>query len=102
MVAMSQNKIDIEMIEKIKPSPDDWRRQGQEKYLKGVELVFKDYQPYRKEWDHDHCEFCGDKFSLNEGDLKMGYSTKDGYRWICKDCFNDFKEEFDWKITEEL
>ncbi len=90
------------MIENKKPSQDDWRRRGQEKYLKGVELVFKDYHPYSKEWDHDHCEFCGKTFSLYEGDLKKGYSTKDGYRWISEDCFNDFKEEFEWTVIEEL
>jgi hypothetical protein len=100
MVAMCQNKIDKEMIENKKPAQDDWRRQGQEKYLKGVKLVFQDFHPYRKKWDHDHCEFCGNKFSLNEGDLKKGYSTKDSYRWICGDCFKDFNEEFDWTIED--
>lgn len=89
------------MFNNIKPSPNDWRRQNQENYLKRVELVFKDYQPYRNDWDHDHCEFCGDKFSLNESDLNKGYSAKDGYRWICEDCFTDFKEEFDWKIEKK-
>jgi len=88
------------MIENNKPTKDDWRRQGQEKYLKGVNFVFKDYQPYRIGWDHDHCEFCGAKFSLNGDDLKKGYSTEDSYRWICGDCFNDFKEEFNWQVIE--
>lgn len=84
------------MKETEKSTPEDWRRQGQERYLKGVELVFKEYRPYRKKWDHDHCEFCGKKFSLNEGDLRKGYSTKDSYHWVCEACFADFKEEFDW------
>jgi len=91
MKKMSKNKI---------PTPDDWRRQGQEKYLKGVKLMFRDYHPYRIGWDHDHCEFCGAKFSLNEGDLKKGYSTEDGYHWICSRCFNDFKNEFCWQVEE--
>lgn len=88
-------------MSKINIPLDDWRRQGQEKYLKGVKLVFKDYHPYRTGWEHDHCEFCGSKFSLNEGDLKKGYSTEDGYHWICSDCFNDFKDEFNWKIETD-
>lgn len=82
-----------------KMKPDDWRRQGQEKYLTGVRLIFRDYYPYRPGWDHDHCEFCGEKFSLNEGDLKKGYSTEDGYHWICDQCFVDFKDEFGWQIS---
>ena len=35
-------------------------------------------------WDHDHCEFCWAKFSLegHSGDLDEGYATKDNYQWI--------------------
>jgi hypothetical protein len=75
---------------------DDWRRQGQEQYLKGVKLEFRNYSPYRIGWDHDHCEFCGSEFSLKAGSITKGYSTEDGYRWICKECFNDFKDDFSW------
>jgi hypothetical protein len=88
------------MTEKNKPVRDDWRKQGQENYLNGVNLFFKLYSPCSTEWDHDHCEFCWNKFSLNEGDLKRGYTNEDGYRWICLDCFNDFKDEFAWKVEE--
>ncbi len=88
------------MIERNKPSQDDWRRQGQENYLKGLKLVFKDYYKYDEKWDHDHCEFCGNRFSLFEGDLKKGYTTLDDYHRICTDCFNDFKVEFDWTLEE--
>ncbi|MDL2283276.1 hypothetical protein LJB94_02020, partial [Odoribacter sp. OttesenSCG-928-G04] len=70
---------------------DDWRRQGQEQYLLEVSLLFRDYYPCRSGWDHDHCEFCGIKFSLNENDLNTGYSTEDAYHWICEQCYNDFK-----------
>ncbi len=79
-------------------SLDDWRRQGQEKYLKGVNLIFRHYQTYSKKWDHDHCEFCGLKFSEEGDNLKEGYSTEDRYHWICSKCFNDFKIEFNWKV----
>ena len=68
----------------------DWRRQGQEQYLFGVKLFFRDYHPYRSNWEHDHCEFCGVKFSLNKEGIQKGYSTEDGYHWICNQCFNDF------------
>jgi hypothetical protein len=83
-----------------KISSDDWRRNGQE-FLKGVKLIAQDYFLYSSDWDHDHCSFCGAKFSMNEGDLKRGYSTTDSYHWICEECFQDFKEEFDWEVIEK-
>ena len=86
------------MCKKRIPSSDDWRRQGQEDYLKNEVLKKRTYKPYREGWDHDHCEFCGDKFSLNDGDLKQGYSTLDGYHWICESCYEDFQWEFQWNI----
>lgn len=80
-----------------KPIPDDWRRQGQEKFLMGVKLFLQKYHSSRLNWEHDHCEFCGAKFSLFEGDLKDGYSTEGGYHWVCISCYEDFSEEFGWK-----
>ena len=73
----------------------DWRLQGQEKYLKNAVLERRKYQLYRQGWDHDHCEFCGVKFSLDAADaLQIGYATSDSYRWICDTCFEDFKDMF--------
>lgn len=89
------------MSEIDKPAADDWRRQGQERFLSEVKLIARDYRPYRPGWDHDHCEFCGTKFSLQKGDLKKGYSTVGGYHWICEQCFNDFKDEFNWDVENE-
>jgi len=81
---------------------DDWRRQGQEKYLNNIKLIAKDYHHFRDECEHDHCEFCGAKFSNQKEDLNMGYSTEDGYYWICIDCFNDFSIEFNWEIVSNI
>ncbi|MCU0415008.1 MAG: hypothetical protein MUE91_11515 [Ignavibacteriaceae bacterium] len=88
------------MIEK-----DDWRLNNQEKYLVGVTLVRRLYRqnPYNPEWDHDHCEFCLAKFSLDtriKDALLSGYATTDDYRWICQTCFEDFKEMFKWKVID--
>ncbi len=77
---------------------DDWRRLGQEEYLKGVKLYYKKYKAYSEKWDHDHCEFCWEKFSEKGEGLKSGYTTADNYYWICDQCYNDFKEEFEWEI----
>jgi len=66
----------------------DWRLQGQEKYLSGVTLYYKKYIRYSDTWDHDHCEFCQVKFSLEDhsGGLDEGYATKITTHWICKRC----------------
>lgn len=85
---------------KVKNSGSDWRLTNQEKYLKGVTLTWRKYSAANPENDHDHCEFCWAKFMVVRGEdiLDEGYSTEDGYRWICKSCVEDFKEQFDWKI----
>ena len=83
-----------------RPDPDDWRRQGQERCLLGSKLIKHRYRAYRQGWDHDHCEFCWAKFSLEPGDLNAGYSTEDGYRWLCPDCYEDFRGEFNWSVDE--
>jgi hypothetical protein len=79
----------------------DWRLQGQEKYLQGVTLAFRTYRRYlhNPSWDHDHCEFCWAKFMEDVPDaLHEGYCTLDEDRWICPDCFRDFRERFDWTL----
>jgi len=53
------------------------------------------------EKDHDHCEFCWDKFAHYPDTLHQGYTTADNYYWICPDCMNDFKEMFKWTICNE-
>ncbi len=72
-------------------SMTDWRLQGQERFLKGVSLAKQNYRRYREGWEHDHCEFCGAKFSERPEDLNVGYATTDCYHWICEDCYKDFK-----------
>ena len=78
---------------------DDWRVTNQEQYLKGVQLVWRPYSP-NKGNDHDHCEFCWVKFTVigTPDTLTEGYATKDGYRWICKTCFDDFVSRFNWQV----
>jgi len=60
------------------PDKDDWRRQGQERYLKGATLSLKKYSAQKEGWDHDHCEFCGAKFmeASKSETLTEGYATK--------------------------
>jgi len=81
----------------------DWRLQGQERYLKGVELHWCAYRRYpdNLDWDHDHCQFCWAKFMVEDFPDAMheGYCTLDEYHWICSQCFEDFKDMFAWRVV---
>jgi hypothetical protein len=82
----------------------DWRLQGQERYLTGAKLTYGAYRRNRRNptWDHDHCEFCGATFMVEDGPnvLHAGYHTIDEYRWICSTCFADFRDRFGWEPVE--
>ncbi len=86
-------------------SRDDWRLQGQERYLAGAVLVRQRYvaSPRNPNWDHDHCAFCSAKFVAEgvEGTLAEGYSTEDQYHWICEQCFAAFRERFRWVLKDD-
>ncbi|HEU4973836.1 MAG TPA: hypothetical protein VFT50_02010 [Baekduia sp.] len=101
-------------------APDDWRRQGQEDYLRGARLTWKRYQALSAQWEHEHCEFCWQKFldaeyspehrrALEErsDDIEpAGYTNlaagdvPAGKWWICKRCFEDFADEIEWVVVE--
>ena len=83
-------------------SEADWRLFGQERYLTGVTLVHRQWRQSRPDWDHDHCEFCGEKFGGEHlGDvLREAWTAPDEYRWICDGCFNDFKDQFQWRLVD--
>ena len=80
----------------------DWRLTNQEKYLTGVSLVRRRYEPIPPN-DHDHCEFCWKKFMVQDYPdvLHEGYATLDNYRWICESCFRDFHKRFRWQIVSD-
>lgn len=77
----------------------DWRITDQKEYLFGAFFEKKEFKAKSKEWDHDHCEFCWDEF--NE-DSKMGftegYYTENRESWVCYECFEDFKNLFEFKL----
>lgn len=72
---------------------DDWRLNGQKAYLFRA-ILFKT-PSYEL---HTHCDFCWAKFSTAPEDLQWGYATADLVHWVCEDCYNDFKDEFEWKV----
>lgn len=51
---------------------NDWRLLNQEEYLMNAKLTKSEYKKPSEKWDHDHCAFCWDKFSKNDGDLHEG------------------------------
>ena len=79
---------------------NDWRLRNQQTYLHGVSLVHRAYQPLPGN-DHDHCAFCWAKFMLEDSPkiLHEGYATLDSSHWICDQCFDDFGDMFDWKLS---
>lgn len=82
-------------------SDDDWRLTGQEAYLTNAILYFQRWATLDPTWDHDHCEFCFAEFSDRYPNcLTEGYTTSNLYRWICAECFADFKEQFGWTLGQ--
>lgn len=70
-------------------------------------------------WDHDHCDFCWAKFMatdyppeqrewreqhpeiLTAGYTPAGSEPGRTCLWICPQCFEDFRERFDWTVVED-
>ena len=80
---------------------EDWRLNGQEKYLLGEKLLKVVFFETSGS-DHVHCDFCWGKFSENEDDFHNGYATLDGEHIICEECFHDFQEKFRWEVDERV
>jgi hypothetical protein len=83
---------------------DDWRLMGQDAYLQGRSLRLQEWRPYREGWDHDHCQFCQRHISVplapdDDDAAERGWSTEDGYYWVCEACFDDFRDQFGWRVS---
>lgn len=79
---------------------NDWRLTNQINYLYRATLIRTTFKNTESN-DHEHCEFCWRKFGENTGMLYTGYCTIDRYRWICEQCFKDFKDQFEWQVIED-
>ena len=60
-----------------------------EKYLKEDNCI--------ELWER-HCEFCFEKITTNI--KKVCYCTIDCVNWICDECYNKYKDEFEWKVVK--
>ena len=78
----------------------DWRLVKQENYLFGKSLTKKKFIPIGQ-CDHAHCAFCWEKFGQDDNWLSIGYCTYDGHHWICEQCYQDFKEKFEWNVSKK-
>jgi hypothetical protein len=85
---------------------EDWNWEGYE-WLIGAHWRWKDYYQRVKNLDHAHCVICNAGFSvIYDGDHRTGYTKADqpkyddDYHWICKRCFDDMKDLFNWVVVE--
>ena len=76
----------------------DWRLTNQMNYLYKKKLIKGRFKAYRKGWEHEHCAFCSERIDNTVTDA---YSTEDRYHWICPKCFSDFKDMFEWDVTDD-
>lgn len=77
---------------------EDWRLNGQERYLYGAQIKRMKFCNKATKSDHEHCEFCFEKISDHTDTIHEAYCTEDEYYWICDNCYNDFKSIFHWKL----
>jgi hypothetical protein len=76
---------------------DDWRLQGQERFLTGATLHWRAWHQPSPNWDHDHCVFCWAKFADRAAAadvLREGYTTDEECHWVCASCAADFAKRF--------
>ena len=86
-----------------KTSDEDWRLDPYDGFLDGETFCFKKFISTATN-DHEHCYFCWQKIT----DLEIEDSDSEGYctislktgqeNWVCKNCFNEFKNRFNFKV----
>lgn len=79
---------------------DDWRLTNQDEYFLGIKLYKRKYIRFNETWDHDHCSFCWGKFMVEDLPevIHEGYASEDSNHWVCEECFEDFKDLFQWEV----
>ena len=75
---------------------NDWRLANQINYLHKKHLQRIRFKHFKPGWDHEHCEFCSARIDADDNEA---YTTEDKYYWICEECFNDFKDMFEWTVS---
>jgi len=78
---------------------NDWRLEANKSFLENEVFRYLNFAKEYEDTEHDHCIFCKYKtFSSNKEHLQWGYAstTRNGYWWVCPECFEDFKEIKGW------
>jgi len=94
----SKKEIDI-VLEKLKNRTPEEELKSRLEYCKEAiidkKFELKEWFTPSKDWTHDHCEICGKHISDKKGADNGAYSNsvKENEDWICKECFNKYKEE---------
>ena len=87
-------------------NPKQWRLENAS-HLQGLRLQLRRYARWSESGDHDHCSACWAKFAEFDGPeiQHEGYATGDdykhgaGYEWVCRDCFDDLKDDMGWAAS---
>jgi len=79
---------------------EDWRIMGQEGYLAHKRLQHRKFDRALCVEDYDSCEFCFSKFDKDPKHPLSAFFCPEKKVWICEECYNDFKEHFDWTVEE--
>jgi hypothetical protein len=76
-------------------NPKQWRIENA-CHLKGV----RRYARWSETWNHDHREGCWAKFAEFDGPniQHEGYATRNSYHWVCRECFEDLKDNLEWSL----
>jgi hypothetical protein len=71
--------------------------------LRSKNFRWSRYTQPSPEWDHDHCEFCFQRFAeprANYNDsVEFGFTTPDRFNWVCRECVDKYKDQFGWIIV---
>lgn len=78
----------------------EWRLVNENKHLMKEHFIHTTFQP-TEECDHVHCAFCWAKFGAERNWLRTGYYTLGKHRWVCEQCFQDFRNQFGWVVDCE-
>lgn len=82
---------------------DDWRLLQYDGFLDGETFSLEKFVSSGDN-DHEHCRFCWQKITdlpIKDADFEgyRTFSSKTGHElWVCKECFNDFRNMFDFKL----
>jgi hypothetical protein len=88
------------------PDQKQWRIENAQP-LRGARLQFRRYARPSETWDHEHCAGCWAKFAeFDAQDIQHeGYTTCEdykygaGYEWVCRECFDDLKDDMHWTLA---